>query len=260
MLLSGSDLTGFIQQRHYSQSRGRKLTLAIVQVGDDEPTNRYIGVKQRYAEEIFVDVRLEKLDKPTTSELIEHIKKLNADETVTGIILQLPLPDDIDVDEALAAIAPAKDVDGLGPKSDFDPATPTAIMWLLGSYGITLKDQKVVVVGQGRLVGKPMAEMLRSAGAEVEVCDESTKDLARKTKAADIIITATGQPGLITHDMIQDGATIIDAGTAVVDGKLVGDADPKLYEDKSLKITPTPGGVGPLTVCVLFDNLLRVGR
>ncbi len=150
-----------------------------------------------------------------------------------------------------------KDVDGLGPNSPFDAATPKAILWLLGGYNIDFKGKTVVVVGQGLLVGAPLATMLEDSGAHVIRCDKSTADLRSEVMKADIIVTATGQPNLITADMVKSGTVVIDAGTAEIDGNLVGDVDHALYEDESLKITPNPGGVGPITVAALFDNLLQ---
>jgi methylenetetrahydrofolate dehydrogenase (NADP+)/methenyltetrahydrofolate cyclohydrolase len=258
MILSGRELASYIKQRHYQQTRGMipKPRLAIIMgTNADAATRAYVrSTKSRYAEDIgaIVDVHEVKADKPS---LVELIDKLNADEAINGIIIQLPF-EGVDSDELLAQVSPSKDVDGLGPQSQFDPATPKAILWLLSSYTIDWRDKTVVVVGQGRLVGAPLSKMLEASGAKVIRCDDRTPDLKAETLKADIVVTAVGKPKLITKDMVGTGTVIVDAGTADVGGNLVGDVDHDLYDKPSLKITPNPGGVGPMTVAALFDNLL----
>jgi methylenetetrahydrofolate dehydrogenase (NADP+)/methenyltetrahydrofolate cyclohydrolase len=258
MLLNGADIASFIKQRHYQQVRGRQQIpkLVIIQSTQDDAVKAYIKQKVRYAADIFVECDVIEISDQTSA--LKAVQNANDDDSVRGILVQLPVGAGIDADVLIAAIAPAKDIDGLTENSPFDGPTPMGIMWLLGSYGIEIKDKTAVVVGQGRLVGKPMAEMLRSAGATVIICDESTADLAHEIGKGDIIVTATGVPDLITPEMVSVGAVIIDAGTSRKDGKLVGDVDPRCYAIDSLKVTPTPGGVGPMTVAALFENLLRV--
>lgn len=258
MLLSGKDLAEFIKERHFQEVRvlGFTPTLAIVMsTKADMATRTYVkSTKSRYGEEIGVEVRVHEVD-GDTDRVIELVTSLNADKGIHGVIVQLPF-EGVEADKVLAAVAPDKDIDGLNPSTEFDPATPKAILWLLAGYNIDYKGKTVTVVGHGRLVGKPLAQMLEDSGAVVIRCDKQTKDLKAETLKADIIVTATGQPDLIQADMVRPGTVIIDAGTAEIDGNLVGDVDHKLYQEKSLKITPNPGGVGPLTVAALFDNLL----
>lgn len=257
MLLYGAELADYMKERHHRQVRGLKPPprLVIIWSGGDLASQRYIRVKERYGADIGVQVSVESVTSQTAA-VLEAVERANADPTVTGIIVQLPLPSDVETDAVLAATAPTKDVDGLGGESHFEPATPKAIMWLLSSRGLALRDLKVAIVGQGRLVGAPLAELMRSAGAEVMTADAETKDLAAVTSSADVIVTATGQPNLITASLVKSATTVIDAGTSVVAGKLVGDVDPALYDRDDLVITPVPGGLGPLTVAALFDNLL----
>ncbi len=258
MLLPGKDLADFIKQRHFAQVRALGFTpkLAIImshQAG--AATRMYVkSTKSRYAEDIGASVDVHEAA-GKTDQVLALIKRLNADQGVHGIIVQLPF-EGIDIDAVVAAVDPAKDIDGLRPNSQFDPATPKAIFWLLSSYGIEWKDRVVTVVGQGRVVGKPLADMLENSQATVIRCDIQTKNLGAETLKADIVVTATGQPNLIKKGMVKPGTIIVDAGTTELDGNLVGDVDHKLYQDESLKITPNPGGVGPMTVAALFDNLL----
>lgn len=257
MLLYGAELADYMKERHRQQVRSLKRPprLAIIWSGDDPASQRYIQVKQRYGADIGAEVTVESVA-AKTSAVLAAVERASVDPDVTGLIVQLPLPSGVDTDSVLAAIAPSKDVDGLGEGSQFEPATPKAIMWLLSSRGQSLKELTVAIIGQGRLVGAPIAELMRSVGATVTVADETTKDLATVTKPASVIVSATGQPGLITADLVSPGTTIVDAGTSVVAEKVVGDVDPVLYERDDLVITPVPGGVGPLTVAALFDNLL----
>ncbi|MBI4101088.1 bifunctional 5,10-methylenetetrahydrofolate dehydrogenase/5,10-methenyltetrahydrofolate cyclohydrolase [Candidatus Microgenomates bacterium] len=266
MLLDGRELAGFIKERQartVRRLRARKITptLAIVQAVDDAVTDKFTRAKQRYGQDIGVEVAIHKLP-VSRSDLVQDrilkiIEGLNEDAKVHGIIVQLPLPDGVDVDKVLDLIKPNKDVDGLGSQSRFDPATPTAILWLLAGYNIDLKEKEVLIVGKGRLVGKPIKRLLEKSHIKVVALDEHAKDLATQIKQAEVIISGTGQPGLIKSSMIKKGAAVIDAGTSSEGGKLVGDADPKLYERQDVKISPTPGGVGPLTVCALFGNVIQ---
>jgi len=221
MILSGSELAAFIKQRHYTQVRALrpKPHLAIIQVGKNPASASFIRAKIRYGQDIGVGVEHIQISRTTTMELARQIKSVGKRSDVHGIVVQLPLSSDIDVDTIIAAIDPRKDIDGLGQGSLFEPGTPTAIMWLLGSYDISLKDKQVVVIGQGRLVGRPMARLLEAAGASVTTGDDTTPDLASLTLGADIIITATGQPGLIQRPMVAADTVIIDAGTALAGDK-----------------------------------------
>jgi methylenetetrahydrofolate dehydrogenase (NADP+)/methenyltetrahydrofolate cyclohydrolase len=214
-------------------------------------------MKQRYAEDILIETAVETMNE---AEMPSAIKRLNADPKVHGIIVQLPLDDPSKTDEIVDQIAPEKDVDGLGKDAHFESATAGAVNWLLAGYAIDLTAKKIAIVGNGRLVGAPLAKMWRESGHDVTVLDRTHKDIASVLRQSDIIITATGVPKLITSDMVPIGATVVDAGTASEKGVIVGDVDPSLRDRDDLKITPEKGGVGPLTIAALFDNVIRVAQ
>ena len=261
-ILNGTELAGFIKQRHAQQVmalRSEKIfpKLAIIQVKDDPVIETYVRLKQEYGSDIAVDVNVHRIEQGEAS---ESIHKLNNDESVHGIIIQLPLEDPTQTDEIINMVAPEKDVDSLGAKSDFEPATPMAILWLLSGYNVDLTGKKILLIGRGKLVGAPLEKMLKDSGQNVEVIDREIPDLASRTKDADIIITATGSPALLTSEMIKTGAVVVDAGVASEEGKKVGDLSPEVYERDDLTITPEKGGVGPLTVCALFENLILAAK
>ncbi len=252
MILDGRELVGYIQERQARQVRGLRVPprLAIVRQCTTPSTDLFLRVNQAYGSAIGVTV-----DTYTESpkSLIERIRLLNQDITVTGIIVQLPLADAPElVDEAIGAVVKEKDVDGLTANSPFDAATPKAILWLLAAYNIDLKAKDIAVVGQGRLVGEPLACLLEASGHSVNRLDDTTKNLKAELTKADIIIAATGQAGLITAEMVKTGAVVVDVGAPRSD--LADD----LRARTDIKITANPGGVGPVTVAALFDNLLRI--
>jgi methylenetetrahydrofolate dehydrogenase (NADP+)/methenyltetrahydrofolate cyclohydrolase len=256
MRIETSDLARYVKERHRQTVRklSAKPILAILVTGDEAASTSFIRAKRRYGEDIGVEVVVEAVKTPTQA--TKQIKAWNDQSSITGIVVQLPLPATFDADQVIARIAPVKEVDGLGAKSQYEPATARAIMWILTSLGLNLKESTICVVGQGRLVGAPVSAMLEASGAKVRRCDIKTKDLAAKTKAADIVISGVGHPRLIKRSMLGDDAVVIDAGTSEAAGKLAGDVDPSLYDDPSIRVTPVPGGVGPMTVAALFDNLL----
>jgi methylenetetrahydrofolate dehydrogenase (NADP+)/methenyltetrahydrofolate cyclohydrolase len=262
-LLDGSELAGYIKERQLKQVRALRLSwrviprLAIVHTSDNPTIGTYMRLKREYGEDITVEVDVYK---PSDSEMLKQIELLNQDENVHGIIVQLPLADPTQTDDAVNAVSPEKDVDGLGKNSVFVPATAMAIDWLLAGYNVNLEGKKIAIVGNGRLVGAPLAKLWKSAGLDVSVCDSKTSDLADVINSAEIIVTATGVPGLITSDMIRSGATVVDAGTAAEHGKIVGDLADDIRERQDLTITPIKGGVGPLTVTALFDNVILAAR
>lgn len=262
-LLNGRELAGFIKQRQGHQVRGLiqaagvEPKLAIVQVKDDPVINTYVRLKKQYGADIQVEVQSYH---PKQSEVAKVIETLNKDNSVHGIIIQLPLSDPDQTDEIVNLVAPDKDVDALGEDAIFDPATPMAIMWLLAGYNVDLKGKKVLLIGKGKLVGAPLEKILQASDVDVSVADRSTSDLTAITKEADVIITATGSPAILYPDMIKEGAVVVDAGVASEDGKTVGDVAPELYQRDDLTITPEKGGVGPLTVCALFENVIRAAR
>jgi methylenetetrahydrofolate dehydrogenase (NADP+)/methenyltetrahydrofolate cyclohydrolase len=257
MKLETSDLVGFIKERHRVQLKSFKPVprLALVDVEHNAASASFIRAKQQYGADIGAEVIIESPD--SSAELNKTLKKLSEDSLITGIVLQLPLPESYDTQKAIDLIKLTKDVDGLRQDSPFDPAAAKAILWILANQKVDLKSSHFVVVGQGRLVGAPIAKMLEDSGAKVERCDVQTKDLAEVTKTAEVVISGTGHPGLIAKPMLKTGAILIDAGTSeVAAGKLAGDAARELYDDAEVLVTPVPGGVGPATVAALFDNLL----
>jgi len=248
-LLTGRDIADFIAERHARVIAGLPTPprLAIIRSKDNEAGDKYLKMKRKYGEDIgiAVDLYVE-----TSATIIDRIAALGADPAVTGLIIQLPLTGAAAItDRALAAIDPAKDVDGLAPGTAFEAATPKAALWLLASHGVDLKG-RIVVVGQGRLVGKPLADRLEASGHDVVRCDINTKDLRAETLQADILFTGTGVEHLIKPDMVKTGAVLVDTGSPK------SEFDPALYERDDLTITPNPGGVGPMTVVSLFDNLI----
>jgi len=262
-LLNGSELASYIKERQAKQVRALRQAhsvyprLAIVQCKDDPVINTYVRLKKRYGDDILVDVEVHFVKQVDTPSLLE---RLNIDDKIHGIIVQLPLTDTTETNKIVNLVAPDKDVDALGEKAQFDPATPMAIMWLLSGYNIDLNGKHIVLIGRGKLVGAPLERMMQASGLDVESIDRGAKDLAQHTKDADIIITATGSPAILYPDMIKRGAVVVDAGVASEEGKTVGDLAVDVYERDDLTITPAKGGVGPLTVSALFDNVIRAAR
>ncbi len=261
-MLNGAELASYIkprqakQVRALRQSEGIEPRLAIIVAKNDPVIDTYVKLKQQYGEDILVDVEVHRVSQ---GEALETIKDLNARDDVHGIIVQLPVANPEDTDKIVNAVAKEKDVDGLGLDALFDPATPQAINWLLIGYNKELKDKKIVIVGHGRLVGEPLYRMWSKLGYDVTVVDRED-DLVAELRGADIIIAATGQPGLIKSEMIPIDAIVVDAGVASEGGKTVGDLDDSVYDRDDLTITPRVGGVGPLTVAALFDNIIRSTR
>lgn len=261
--LNGAELSDYIKERQAKQVRGLRQAwhvdpkLAIIQTTDDPVIDTYVRLKKAYGEDVLVDVETYRV---TEDEALQLIETLNADETVYGIIVQLPLADPARTDELLGAVSSAKDVDALGLNPAFDAATPMAINWLLAGYNIDLKAKKIVIVGEGRLVGAPLARMWRNSGFDVTVVSEPTDELASIVQTADIVVSATGVAGLITSEMLRPDTVVVDAGTSSEGGKIVGDVADDVRERHDLTITPKKGGVGPLTICALFDNVIHSAR
>lgn len=261
-VLNGRELAGYIKERHARQVKqllqaGIQPKLAIVQVKDDPVINTYVRLKKQYGSDIGVEVEIHT---PKQSGAHELLNKLSNDKSVKGIIVQLPLEDTSQTEEIVNMVVPEKDVDALGKDAKFEPATPMAILWLLNGYNVDLTGKHVLLIGRGKLVGAPLEKILRDSGIEVEVIERGVKNLADYTKRADIIITATGSPAILYPDMIKQGAVVVDAGTASESGKTVGDLAPEIYNRDDLTITPEKGGVGPLTVCALFENVIRAAQ
>jgi len=261
--LNGAEIAEFIKERQAAQVRALRQAhniypkLAIVRTNPAPVVDSYMKLKREYGAAILVDVDVHTIPQ---AEALALIANLNADPTVHGIIVQLPIPDPAQTTQILDAVDPNKDVDGLHSQPVLDPATPTAVLWLLASYNIELRSKHILVVGQGRLVGKPLTAMLRASGCNVTTADRTTNDLPTKVRAADIVITATGVPGLITTDMVKVGAVVVDAGVATDKNGLVGDVAPNVRARDDVIITPEKGGVGPLTVCALFENVIQAAQ
>ena len=263
-LLSGAELAGYIKERQAKQVRALRQAerilprLAIIKSTTASPViDAYVRMKRRYGDDILIETLVETLDE---AEMPAAIERLNADESVHGIIVQLPLRDPALTDEIVNIIAPEKDVDGLGGDALFTSATAEAIDWLLAGYGVQLAGKKLTLVGHGRLIGAPLAKLWRGNGLDVTVLDDQSGDIAPIVQNSDVIVTATGVPRLISSGMVPNGAVVVDAGTASENGVIVGDADPALYERRDLMITPAKGGVGPLTIATLFDHVITAAR
>jgi len=258
-LLNGSDIAGFVKERQARSVRGLIQAhsiypkLAIIQTKDDPTIDTYVRLKKRYGEDISISVEVYRLDQ---KDALSRIKKLNSDKSVHGIIVQLPLENISQTDEICNAVDPKKDVDALGKDAIFEPATPLAILWLLAGYNIDLKKKNILLIGKGRLVGGPLKRMLIASGHRVSIADRSTKELNTLSISADVIITATGSPNVLRSDMIKKGAVVVDAGVASEGGQTLGDVAAEVYNRDDIIITPTKGGVGPLTISALFENVI----
>lgn len=262
-LLNGTELADYIKERQAKQVRALRQSwrvipkLAIIQTVDNAVIDTYVRMKQRYGDDILVEVQVNKI---VSQELMETIQRLNDDETIHGIIIQLPLEDDSQTEAAVNAVSPKKDVDGLGDYGHFTPATPMAIDWLLVGYNIELNAKKIAIVGNGRLVGAPLTTLWQSSGYDVTVFDDASSDVDIKLRQFDVIVSAAGVPGLIKSESVKIGAVVVDAGTASEHGKIVGDVAVDVRARDDITITPEKGGVGPLTVAALFENVVQSAR
>ena len=255
--LNGSELAGFIKERQAKQVRALRQAwhinprLAIVTDVENPVIETYMRLKHRYGADILIDVEIHRVP---AGGALEVIQELNNRDDVQGIILQLPISNPEQTDELLESIREDKDVDGLRKKAIFQAATPTAINWLLAGYGVDLKNKKIAIVGRGRLVGAPLERMWLKSGVDVTVFEKGD-DLSQLINY-DIIVSATGVPGLIKSQMIKTKTVVVDAGTASENGKIVGDVSEEVRQRNDVIITPKKGGVGPLTVSALFDNVI----
>jgi len=264
-LLNGRELAGYIKERQARQVRALRQAwhvvpkLAIVQTKNDPVINSYITLKKRYADDVLIELEHYLVKQAEVSKLLNE---LNKNKAVHGIIIQLPLEDPTETSTLVNLVAPEKDVDALGEKASFDPATPVAINWLLAGYNVELTGKQIVLVGRGTLVGAPLERLWRQSGLEPTVIDAHTPEaeFLQTIKAADIIVAATGSAGVITSAMIKPGAVVVDAGVATEAGKLVGDLAADVRQRDDITVTPEKGGVGPLTVCALFDNVIQAAR
>ena len=251
--------------------RGIRPGLATVLVGDSAASRVYVRNKLRACEEVGLHSELHELPNDTSEDaVLERVARLNASPKIHGIIVQLPLPRELDSQRILQSIDIGKDVDGfnwanLGALVDghrrLAPCTPLGVMTLLERSGVRLEGVEAVVIGRSSIVGKPVALMLITGGATVTVCNSKTDDLARHTRAADILVVAAGRPRLVTADMVKRGATVIDVGiNRLPDGKLAGDVDYDAVKEVAGAITPVPGGVGRMTVATLVANTVQAAE
>ena len=246
-----------------------RVGLATVLVGDDPASEIYIRLKHKAAEEVGIEPIDHRLPSTTAEdELVELVEELNENDEVDGILVQTPLPEQIDEARVMRAMDPMKDVDGLHPfsagqlylgRQTLVPATPLGVMHLLDEYRIPIAGQRAVVVGRSTLVGKPVALLLLQANATVTICHSRTEDLAAHTLDADILVAAVGLPGVITADMVKQGATVVDVGITRTDAGVRGDVEAGVAEVAAF-LTPVPGGVGPMTIAALLGNAARAAR
>ena len=251
------------------KTKGIEVTLAVILVGNDPASTVYVGNKKKACEYTGINSRSFELPEETTQEeLMKLIKDLNEDDSVNGILVQLPLPKHLDEDKVIRAISPDKDVDGFHPESvgrlsigvpGFVSCTPAGVIELLKRSGTVLDGANAVVVGRSNIVGKPMSVLLLRENATVTICHSHTKNLKEICKAADILVVAIGQSKFIDGSYIKEGATVIDVGIHRIDGtkKLCGDVDFDSAAEVAGKITPVPGGVGPMTIAELMNNCLQ---
>lgn len=272
-IISGKELSKTI--RSEVKDRVEKLTeeykrsphLAVVLVGDDPASRSYVKAKERACKKAMIkSTVIIKDESISEDELLQIIEDLNEDSTIDGILVQLPLPKQINEDTVIDAIQLEKDVDGFHPlnlaymhlgREAIYPATPKGIMTMIHSANIDVKGKKALVIGRSNIVGKPVAMLLLKEHATVTIAHSRTKNLKEECLAADVIIAAVGRPNMVTADMVKQGAIVIDVGVNRVDGKLVGDVDFEQVKEKASYITPVPGGVGPMTITSLLENTLE---
>jgi len=246
-----------------------EIGLATILVGDDPASQIYIRLKHEAAEAAGIQAIDKRLSADTGQDEVEAlVRELNEDDSIDGILVQTPLPEQIDEPSVMRSIDPIKDVDGLHPLNagqlffgapTFAPATPLGIMRLLAEYGVQLSGARAVVVGRSLIVGRPVALLLLHENATVTICHSRTDDLARQTLDADVLVVAAGLPGIVTAEMVKAGAAVVDVGINRTEAGLVGDVDPGAAEIAAL-MTPVPGGVGPMTIAMLLQNTVRAAR
>lgn len=272
MILDGKKLRDELLVQYKEKIKEEKLniTLAIILVGNNEASKLYIKNKEKYCTEVGIKVDKYLLDEDISEKvLINLIKDLNEDKEVTGIILQSPVPNGIDFDKCSGMILPSKDVDGFTKDNVYNlylnkksilPCTVKGIIKLLEYYNIEINGKNVAIIGRGNIVGKPLAMALENRNATVSLLHSKTKDLKMFTKDADIVVVACGIPKLLKKEMIKEGSVVIDVGISRVDGKIVGDIDFDNIKDIALFVTPNPGGIGPMTIAMIIDNLIEMGE
>ena len=269
MIMDGKSLKGEILSGLAEEVKAldKVPTLCVIQVGDDEASNVYINQKRKMCNDIGYNFIHEKYDDSITEdELLKNIERFNSNDNIDAILVQMPLPSGINEKSIQNAVNKYKDVDGLNDsnivdlisgKSSLYPCTACGVISLLDKYGVTLEGSNVVIVGRSSLVGMPLFHMLENRNATVTLCHSKTRNLQSITKNADIIISATGVKGLIKEDMVKNNAVVVDVGITRENGKLYGDVDFDSVSKKASLITPVPGGVGPMTIASLAQNVLK---
>ena len=253
------------------KQKGIMPKLAVIMVGNDSASKVYVKNKSKACEDVGVEFEEFLLDENTTQEQLENlIEELNENDKVHGILLQSPIPKNLNINRAFEKISPLKDVDGFHPtnvgklalnQDTFVSCTPFGVIKILEEYNINLEGKDVVIIGRSNIVGKPLIQCILSKNATVTVCHSKTNNLSEHTKRADILISAIGKPKFITEDMVKDSAVVIDVGiNRTEEGKIVGDVDSENVEKKTAFITPVPGGVGPMTIAMLMNNVIKATK
>jgi methylenetetrahydrofolate dehydrogenase (NADP+) / methenyltetrahydrofolate cyclohydrolase len=268
--MDGEKLAGRIRSEVADEVRELgQLKLVTVQVGEDPASALYLRLKHKAADEVGIETDDRKLPEAMTEEeLLALVDDLNADESVDGVLVQLPLPPQIDEARVIRAVDPVKDVDGFHPfnagqlylgRPTLVPATPLGIMALLAEHRVPLEGAEAVVVGRSDIVGKPVAHLLLQANASVTICHSRTRDLPRYTLEADVLVVAVGSPEVVTADMVKQGSAVVDVGINRTEAGVVGDVSPDAAELAGF-LTPVPGGVGPMTIAMLLRNTVKAAR
>jgi methylenetetrahydrofolate dehydrogenase (NADP+)/methenyltetrahydrofolate cyclohydrolase len=270
-LMDGKALAARIREEVAAEVAGfeRPIGLATVLVGDDPASDVYIRAKHKATLEVGIEARDLRLPQETSeAELLELVGELNADDAVDGILVQLPLPEQIDEGRIIRAVDPLKDVDGFHPLNaglllagtpGHVPGTPLGILELLDEYGVELQGANAVVLGRSDIVGKPVALLLLHRHATVTICHSRTRNLAAETSRADVLVAAVGVPEIVRAEMVKEGAAVVDVGINRTENGLVGDVAPEAAERAAL-LTPVPGGVGPMTIAMLLKSTARAAR
>lgn len=255
------------QYKEKIEKENLNITLAIIQVGSNEASNIYVKNKIKFCNKVGIKVDSRILSSEIKEEeLLDIIEELNSDENITGIILQSPTPKHIDFDNCCESILPTKDVDGFGKDNIYSlymnnenilPCTVKGIIKLLEHYNIELTGKNITIVGRGNIVGKPLQLALENRDATVTLCHSKTLQLEKHIKDADILISAVGKPNLINKDMVKENVVVVDVAINRVDGKICGDFNENVAEKASM-ITPVPGGIGPMTIAMIIDNLIEM--
>ncbi len=247
----------------------KKPSFAVILVGNDPASELYVSIKEKKSK--LLGINFSKITYPENVDektLLKKIEELNKDDKIDALLVQMPLPKHIDTQKIIQAISPQKDADGITPenigrisigaKPFAYPCTPLGIIKLLEEYKIEIQGKHAVIIGRSNIVGKPLAQMLLNKNATVTICHSKTKDLSQITKTADILISAIGSPRFVTKDMVKQNATVIDVGTSKSESKTLGDVDFENVLPLSFYITPVPGGVGPMTIACLMENVLEL--